>query len=145
MSGLLPDLEQDHEESNLLRLLNRAGARGILAEEEVDLGLAERRPYPFLAIVGQLEMRIALMLSVINPAIGGVLLIGPRGTGKTTAVRSLAGNLATGRSQRLRRIGSARRSAGGKRAPALPGLLREISGRPVDFSLRTQSSWWNCR
>jgi magnesium chelatase subunit I len=34
-------------------------------------------------------MRIALLLTVINPAVGGVLLIGPRGTGKTTAVRSL--------------------------------------------------------
>ncbi|MCA9887848.1 MAG: ATP-binding protein [Anaerolineae bacterium] len=55
--------------------------------------MAELRPFPFLAIVGQLEMRIALMLSVINPAIGGVLLIGPRGTGKTTAVRSLSGIL----------------------------------------------------
>ncbi|MBZ0276259.1 MAG: ATP-binding protein, partial [Anaerolineae bacterium] len=41
----------------------------------------------------QMEMRIALMLAVINPAIGGVLLIGPRGTGKTTAVRSLSGIL----------------------------------------------------
>nr|PZN53867.1 MAG: magnesium chelatase [Chloroflexota bacterium] len=51
--------------------------------------MAERRPFPFLAIVGQLEMRIALLLAVINPAIGGVLLIGPRGTAKTTAVRSL--------------------------------------------------------
>ncbi|MBZ0293720.1 MAG: ATP-binding protein [Anaerolineae bacterium] len=55
--------------------------------------MAEHRPFPFLAIVGQYEMRIALMLAVINPAIGGVLLIGPRGTGKTTAVRSLTGIL----------------------------------------------------
>ncbi|MCD4684900.1 MAG: ATP-binding protein [Anaerolineae bacterium] len=52
--------------------------------------MAEHLPYPFLAIVGQLEMRTALLLSVINPAVGGVLLIGPRGTGKTTAVRSMA-------------------------------------------------------
>ncbi|MBI5669842.1 MAG: ATP-binding protein [Chloroflexi bacterium] len=51
--------------------------------------MADRRPFPFLAIVGQMEMRVALLLAVINPAIGGVLLIGPRGTGKTTAVRSL--------------------------------------------------------
>lgn len=57
------------------------------------MGLAEHRPYPFLAIVGQAEMRVALMLAVINPNIGGVLLIGPRGTGKTTAVRSLTGIL----------------------------------------------------
>lgn len=46
-------------------------------------------PYPFLAIVGQKEMKLALMLSLINPSLGGVLLLGPRGTGKTTAVRSL--------------------------------------------------------
>lgn len=92
-SQFLPSLEDGAEPSALLRILNRSGARPILAEEESDLGLAEHRPYPFLAIVGQLEMRIALMLTVINPAIGGVLLIGPRGTGKTTAVRSLSGIL----------------------------------------------------
>jgi magnesium chelatase subunit I len=81
------------EESTLLRLLNQTGARAILTEEATDSGLAENRPFPFLAIVGQMEMRIALMLAVINPAIGGVLLVGPRGIGKTTAVRSLNGIL----------------------------------------------------
>lgn len=45
--------------------------------------------FPFLALVGQVEMKTALVLTVINPAVGGVLLIGPRGTGKTTAVRGL--------------------------------------------------------
>lgn len=54
-----------------------------------DTGLAEILPFPFLAIVGQMEMKLALTLTLINPAIGGVLLIGPRGTGKTTAVRGL--------------------------------------------------------
>lgn len=78
-----------HPKSALLRLLEDAGAAGVLETKSPDLGLSEKRPYPFLAIVGQTEMRIALILSVINPAIGGVLLIGPRGTGKTTAVRSL--------------------------------------------------------
>ncbi|MBO9309061.1 MAG: magnesium chelatase [Chloroflexi bacterium] len=52
--------------------------------------MAEHMPFPFLALVGQTEMRIALLLAVINPNVGGVLLIGPRGTGKTTAVRSLS-------------------------------------------------------
>ncbi|MDX2160644.1 MAG: ATP-binding protein [bacterium] len=75
--------------SALLRILNQAGARRVLSAPAADLGIADVKPYPFLAIVGQFEMRIALMLAVINPAIGGVLLIGPRGTGKTTAVRSL--------------------------------------------------------
>lgn len=93
MSDFLPDLEKSQGNSTLLRLLNRSGARGVLAQEEADLGLAEHRPYPFLAVVAQFEMRIALMLAVINPSIGGVLLIGPRGTGKTTAVRSVTGIL----------------------------------------------------
>jgi len=60
-----------------------------LSTPEVDLGLAEVEPFPFLAIVGQEEMKLALLLAVINPLVGGVLLIGARGTAKTTAVRSL--------------------------------------------------------
>lgn len=78
------------QNSALLRLLNEYSYKRITELPEPDLGLAEHRPYPFLAIVGQLEMRVALLLSVINPTLGGVLLIGPRGTGKTTAVRSLS-------------------------------------------------------
>lgn len=54
-----------------------------------DAGLAEVLPYPFLALVGQQEMKLALLLTLLNPNIGGVLLIGPRGAGKTTAIRSL--------------------------------------------------------
>src|SRR4030043_346554 len=54
-----------------------------------DSGLVEILPFPFLAMVGQVEMKYALLLALINPAIGGVLLIGPRGTGKTTAIRGL--------------------------------------------------------
>lgn len=56
----------------------------------VDRGVADVEPFPFPAIVGHYEMKLALMLAVINPAIGGVLLLGPRGTAKTTAVRALA-------------------------------------------------------
>jgi magnesium chelatase subunit I len=76
---------------SLTDLLDRASARRFLeAPPPEDLGLAENIPFPFLALVGQPEMKLALMLSLVNPNIGGVLLIGPRGTGKTTAVRSLA-------------------------------------------------------
>ena len=50
--------------------------------------VAEALPFPYLAIVGQHEMKLALLLGLINPNIGGILLIGPRGTAKTTAVRS---------------------------------------------------------
>ena len=74
----------------LTDLLDRASARRFLeAPPPDDLGLAEQLPFPFLALVGQEEMKLSLMLSLINPNIDGVLLIGPRGTGKTTAVRSL--------------------------------------------------------
>ena len=46
--------------------------------------------FPFSAIVGQDEMMLALLASVIDPTIGGVLVMGDRGTGKSTAVRGLA-------------------------------------------------------
>src|SRR6267142_3043772 len=46
--------------------------------------------YPFSAIVGQDEMKLALILNVIDQLIGGVLIMGHRGTGKSTAVRALA-------------------------------------------------------
>lgn len=50
----------------------------------------EQRPvYPFAAIVGQEEMKLCLILNVIDPKIGGVMIMGDRGTGKSTTVRSL--------------------------------------------------------
>ncbi len=94
MTDTSPVLGDDSvETSALMRILNQAGARRILSAPTTDSGLSDVRPYPFMAMVGQHEMRIALMLAVINPAVGGVLLIGPRGIGKTTAVRSLTGIL----------------------------------------------------
>src|SRR5437879_7314828 len=50
----------------------------------------ERFVYPFSAIVGQDKMKLALVLNAIHPAIGGVLIRGEKGTGKSTAVRALA-------------------------------------------------------
>ena len=48
------------------------------------------QPFPFSAIVGQDEMKLAMILTAIDPSIGGVLVFGDRGTGKSTAVRALA-------------------------------------------------------
>jgi len=75
---------------SLQELLERAsGVRAVLDHEMDDAGLAENIPFPFLALVGQNQMKLSLVLSLLNPNLGGVLLIGPRGTGKTTAVRGL--------------------------------------------------------
>jgi magnesium chelatase subunit I len=53
--------------------------------------IAPRRPvFPFTAIVGQDEMKLSLLLNVIDPKIGGVMIMGDRGTGKSTAIRALA-------------------------------------------------------
>lgn len=52
-----------------------------------------KQPFPFSAIVGQDEMKQAMILTAIDPSIGGVLVFGDRGTGKSTAVRALAGLL----------------------------------------------------
>src|SRR5579883_2789428 len=51
---------------------------------------ALRLGFPFSAIVAQEEMKLALICSAIDPSIGGVLVFGDRGTGKSTAVRALA-------------------------------------------------------
>lgn len=95
------DLERQNQSGNelagevtsvrsLKELIERVTGKGFQYPSfQEDAGIAEIIPYPFLALVGQREMKLALLLSLINPAMGGVLLIGPRGTGKTTAVRGL--------------------------------------------------------
>ena len=52
-----------------------------------------RPPYPFAALVGQDRLRLALMLNVIAPEIGGLLVMGQRGSAKSTALRGLPGLL----------------------------------------------------
>ncbi len=71
----------------LIDLVTGRNFQSQLSQE--DAGLAEVLPFPFLGLVGQIEMKLAMLIAVINPLVSGVLLIGPRGTGKTTIVRSL--------------------------------------------------------
>ena len=74
---------------SLRELVDYVSGKSIPALPQEDSGLAEVMPFPFLAIVGQREMKLALLLGLVNPNLGGILLVGPRGTAKTTAVRSL--------------------------------------------------------
>jgi magnesium chelatase subunit D len=50
-------------------------------------------PYPFTAIVGQDDLKLALLVNAVSPEVGGVLVRGEKGTAKSTAVRALAGLL----------------------------------------------------
>ena len=50
----------------------------------------DRPVFPFSAIIGQEEMKLALLLNVIDPRIGGVMIMGDRGTGKSTTIRAVA-------------------------------------------------------
>jgi len=47
-------------------------------------------PFPFSAIVGQDDMKLSFLIAAVDPSVGGVLVFGDRGTGKSTAVRALA-------------------------------------------------------
>jgi len=85
-----PETEIRPQVRSWRELIDRVTGRNLdITQTQEDSGIADIVPFPFLALVGQSEMKLALLLAMINPAIGGVLLIGPRGTGKTTAVRSL--------------------------------------------------------
>ena len=46
--------------------------------------------FPFTAVIGQEDMKLALLLNVIDPKVGGVMIMGDRGTGKSTTIRALA-------------------------------------------------------
>ncbi len=83
-------IEPESKFRSLKNLIEHVSGKSLSeSQSQPDSGIAEVIPFPFLAMVGQVEMKYALLLALINPAIGGVLLIGPRGTGKTTAVRGL--------------------------------------------------------
>jgi magnesium chelatase subunit I len=63
-----------------------------------NVGMAAKSPepvrtravYPFSAIVGQEDMRLAILIAAVDPSVGGVLALGDRGTGKSTTIRALA-------------------------------------------------------
>lgn len=86
--------------------------------------------FPFSAIVSQDEMKLAILLSAIDPSIGGVLVFGDRGTGKSTAVRALAALL-----PRMRAVVGCRYGcdpdADGSACPDCAALRLASAGKPA--------------
>ncbi|MDW8466041.1 MAG: magnesium chelatase ATPase subunit I [Chloroherpetonaceae bacterium] len=76
--------------SNTLRRTPRTSGSSINADKHSDPSVKREKVFPFSAIVGQDEMKRCLLLNVVEPRIGGVLVMGHRGTGKSTTVRALA-------------------------------------------------------
>ena len=80
--------------------------------------------FPFSAIVGQDDMKLAIVLTAIDPTIGGVLVFGDRGTGKSTAVRALAALL-----PKMRAVTGCRYGCDPD-AARCPDCLAAASGKP---------------
>ena len=73
----------------LYAMNERGDSEKTVVFEKNSLNENSRPIFPFTAIVGQEEMKLSLILNVIDPKIGGVMIMGDRGTGKSTAVRAL--------------------------------------------------------
>ncbi len=85
--------------------------------------------FPFSAIVGQEEMKLAILVAAVDPSIGGVLVFGDRGTGKSTAVRALAALL-----PKMRAVADCRY---GCDPDNVAGLCEECRSRSAAGALKT--------
>ncbi|MEV7327937.1 VWA domain-containing protein [Micromonospora sp. NPDC093244] len=85
--------------------------------------------YPFSAVLGMADMRLALLLNAVSPAIGGVLVRGEKGTAKSTAVRALAALLPP-----VRRVAGCRFGCD----PAEPDPACPDGPHPVDVAAETR-------
>ena len=85
--------------------------------------------FPFSAIVGQDQIKLALLIAAIDPSIGGVLVFGDRGTGKSTAVRGLAALL-----PKMRAVTNCPYACAPESLAGLCGLCRDRKGKDVPKS-----------
>ncbi|MFP4275692.1 MAG: ATP-binding protein, partial [Paracoccaceae bacterium] len=92
-------------------------------------------PFPFSAIVGQEQMKLAMILTAVEPGLGGVLVFGDRGTGKSTAVRALAALLPPITVVAGCPVNSATPEQVPDWAPALPGETAQRPTPVVDLPL----------
>ncbi|MEM9585131.1 MAG: magnesium chelatase ATPase subunit I [Pseudomonadota bacterium] len=94
-----------------------------------------KQPFPFSAIVGQTDMKRAMILTAIDPSIGGVLVFGDRGTGKSTAVRALAALLPPIQAIKACPVNSARREDCPSWANVKSKKMHEVPTPVVDLPL----------
>jgi magnesium chelatase subunit I len=85
--------------------------------------------FPFSAIVGQDEMKLAILIAAVDPSIGGVLVFGDRGTGKSTAIRALAALL-----PKMRSVANCRYGCDSHK---LDSLCEECRARKLDGTLKS--------
>ncbi len=101
------------------------GACGMSAAASRVSSPPSSAPFPFSAIVGQEEMKLALLAASVDPSIGGVLVIGDRGTGKSTGVRALAALL-----PRMRVVVGCPYHCGPERPAGLCAACKTATGKP---------------
>ena len=95
------------------------------------IGLGAALVFPFSAIVGQEEMKLAILIAATDPGVGGVLVFGDRGTGKSTAVRALAALLPP-----MRAVVGCRYRCD----PAAPVLCSECEARKRNGPLKSEAA-----
>jgi len=102
------------------------------------------RLFPFSAIVGQDLLKKGLLVNAVDPTIGGILIRGEKGTGKTTAVRAFG----SGRSPRFFPRRRRYRAAGSAVFAGFPGARSARRARPPGRLWSTRSArwrWWTFR
>lgn len=105
---------------------------------------ATRMPaLPFVKIADQEDMKLALMLNVVDPTVGGVLIMGDRGTGKSVAVRPLVAQAS--RTARGSALGCVWAELQGVLKSVSAAMLRTSQGSGFSATNWCREGWWSVR